>query len=389
MRLYLTKSIDLKNCPEIMRLAEEGEELTDLLKLPAETILIRWINYHLKKQGVERRVNNLGSDLKDSEALLYVLNRLEPSTCTLDGLKEEDNIKRAEIMINNATSLGVPPLVRPTDITRGNVKINTVFVAELFNIKHGLEELNQEEAELIEKIGIIHDDVEGSRDERAFRFWINSLNIDDIYINNLYEECRDGLVLLKVIDKLDNTVVDWKKVEKNPNNKFKQGINCGEALNACKKLGLKIPGIGGSDIVEGNTKLIIAVVWQLVRLHYLKIIGSQSEDDLVKWANNLIGDMAIKNLKDKSLADGQYLLKLCAAIEPKAIDWDIITKGETDEEKENNAKYIISIARKLGAVIFCVWEDIPKVNYKMLLVLVCSLFEIYEERKKRSGAAAE
>lgn len=67
--------------------------------------------------------------------------------------------------------------------------------------------------------------------------------------------------MLKVIHKLDNTVVDWKKVEKNPNNKFKMGINCNTAIEACKKLGLKIPGIGGSDILEGNVKLIIAVVW--------------------------------------------------------------------------------------------------------------------------------
>ena len=48
MRMVTTKSIDLKQCPEIMRLAEEGEELKDLLNLPPETILIRWINFHLK-----------------------------------------------------------------------------------------------------------------------------------------------------------------------------------------------------------------------------------------------------------------------------------------------------------------------------------------------------
>ena len=83
MRMYLTKSIDLKNCPEIMRLAEEGEELTDLIKLPPETILIRWVNYHLKKSGVERRINDLGGDLKDSVALTYVLNRLDPQKCSL------------------------------------------------------------------------------------------------------------------------------------------------------------------------------------------------------------------------------------------------------------------------------------------------------------------
>lgn len=48
-------------------------------------------------------------------------------------------------MIANADSIGVPSLVRPTDITSGNVKINTVFVASIFNLKHGLEELTEAE----------------------------------------------------------------------------------------------------------------------------------------------------------------------------------------------------------------------------------------------------
>jgi hypothetical protein len=227
------------------------------------------------------------------------LNRLDKEKCSLDGLKEEDPVKRADTMIRNAESLGVPPLVRPSDITTGNVKINTIFVAELFNCKHGLEELNEEEKEAYAACGILNDDVEGSRDERAFRFWINSLNIEDLYINNnLYDEVSDGVAILKVITKLDPSAVDWKKIDKNPNNKFKQGINCGQIVEACKKLGLKIPGIGGSDFVEGNKKNIIAVVWQLVRLHYLKVIGSQTEDDLVKWANSMVEDLKIKNFKD-------------------------------------------------------------------------------------------
>ena len=58
-----------------------------------------------------------------------------------------------------------------------------------------------------------------------------------------------------------------------------------------------------------------------------------------------------------------------------------MTKGETDEEKENNAKYLLSVVRKLGAVIFCVHEDVTKVNQKMMLVLVCTLFEISEQLK--------
>jgi plastin-1 len=97
----------------------------------------------------------------------------------------------------------------------------------------------------------------------------------------------------------------------------------------------------------------------------------------------MVSKTQIKDFKDHALSDGTFLIDLCAAIEPRAVNWDIVTKGETDEEKENNAKYLISIARKLGATIFLVWEDILKVNYKMILVLVCSLFEVSEEMKNK------
>jgi len=63
LRLAVSAQITLKDTPEIMRLAEEGEDLAALNKLPPEKILIRWINFHLKKAGQDRRVENLGKDL--------------------------------------------------------------------------------------------------------------------------------------------------------------------------------------------------------------------------------------------------------------------------------------------------------------------------------------
>jgi plastin-1 len=83
----------------------------------------------------------------------------------------------------------------------------------------------------------------------------------------------------------------------------------------------------------------------------------------LKWANEKVTKEApIKNFRDPSLKTGRFLIELCHGIEPRAVDWDIVTPGETDEEKENNAKYAISIARKFGCVIFCIWEDIVKVR---------------------------
>lgn len=59
----------------------------------------------------------------------------------------------------------------------------------------------------------MEDDIEGSRDERAFRLFINSLNIDDLCVTDLYEEAKDGILLLKVINRLKPEIVDWKKVD--------------------------------------------------------------------------------------------------------------------------------------------------------------------------------
>jgi len=134
---------------------------------------------------------------------------LDGEKCPLDGIDEEDLEKRAEKMITNSLALGVPDLVRPKDIVTANTKINTLFVSYIFNTKHGLEELTAEE---YEAAGMIDDDVEGSREERTFRFFINSLGIDDLYIDDLYDDCRDGINLAKVCHRIDDKSVDWKKI---------------------------------------------------------------------------------------------------------------------------------------------------------------------------------
>ena len=55
----------------------------------------------------------------------------------------------------------------------------------------------------------------------------------------------------------------------------------------------------------------------------------------------------IKNLKDKSVSNSLWFIYIMKSIETSAINWDIIIKDKKDDEnKENNVKYFISIARK-------------------------------------------
>lgn len=214
--------------------------------------------------------------------------------------------------------------------------------------------------------------------------FINSLGVDGVYVNNLYEDIKDGLVMLKVLDRVEPNVVDWKKVEKKPKNKFMKTSNCNLAVNIGKDkpMNFSLVGIGGGDLHDGNKKYILAYMWQLVRKHSLNMIGGKSEDELLKWATNRVKkEPTISSFKDKSIGDCKFLFNLLATIEPRAINWDLVTAGETEEEVMNNAKYVLSVARKLGATIFLVWDDIVEVKPKMIMTFFAALNHVVDEMK--------
>lgn len=140
VRILAMKSIQLSDCPEIYRLLQDGEELSDLQKMKPENILIRWMNFHLKKAD-QPEITNLGGNLADSTKLIYVLNQLDPTNCTLDALSETDDAARATKMLASSAAMGVEDCIGPNDLCKGNAKVNSVFVAAIFNCKHGLQEL--------------------------------------------------------------------------------------------------------------------------------------------------------------------------------------------------------------------------------------------------------
>jgi plastin-1 len=378
VRIISTKKIELKNVPEIIRLAEGDEEMKDLLKLPAENILIRWLNFHLKAAGQPGDVKNLGSDLKDSKRLIYVMNQLDGSQCSLDALSTEDDVERAQQMLDNSVKLNVPDVAGASDICKGNPRVNTVFVAELFNAKHGLEELTQEQ---YDAAALLDDDnTADSKEERQFRMWINSLQIEDCFVVDLYDDVRDGLVLLKVCDKIKPGTVNWAGVSKKPKNVFERNGNCDEAERAATALGVKMIGIGSEDIREGRKQGVLAIVWQLMRTHYLQIIGSKTDAQILEWVNTSSGREA-KSFGDPVFGDGTLLIDLARSIEPRVVNEDLVMKDDSEESKILNAKYAISIARKLGAIVFLVYDDILGLNKKMILIFVCSLYDLAQQAK--------
>lgn len=384
IKVALMANIDLTHHPELFRLLEEGEDINDLLKLTPEKLLMRWLNYHLKNAGSNRRVKNWGTDLKDSEVYTIVMNQLDPKTCSKDAMNKSDLEERARIVLDNGTKLGCKNFIRPRDIVQGNQKLNMAFVAQLFNKCPGLEPLKEEELKDVNM-----DWNEGQdREARAFALWINSLGIEDFYCNNLYQDLRDGLGLIKVIDAIEGKgFVDWKKVDKNPNNKFKKVANNNYAVDLGHELKFSLVNIQGSNIVDGNKTLTLGFVWQLMRHHIIKILkelgGGKKieENEIIAWANNKVKTAgktsSMQNFGDQSLKNSLFFIDLLASIREKSVKYELVnTNPQTKEELMSNAKYAISVARTLGCLIFVLPDDIIEVNKKMILTFVGAMMQV-------------
>ncbi|KAJ0111269.1 hypothetical protein Patl1_03116 [Pistacia atlantica] len=115
----------------------------------------------------------------------------------------------------------------------------------------------------------------------------------------------------------------------------------------------------------------------LKNLRFHSNVKGITDADILEWANTKVSNSGSQSrmgsFKDKRLSDGIFFLELLSAVQPRAVNWGLVTKGITDEEKKMNATYIISIARKLGCSIFLLPEDITEVNQKMILTLTASI----------------
>lgn len=382
IRRGLLSKIDIKLHPELYRLLEEDETLEQFLRLPPEQILIRWFNYHLKAANWGRRVANFSSDVSDGENYTVLLNQLKPEICSRAPLQTRDVHQRAEQVLQNAGKIDCRKYLTASSMVAGNPKLNLAFVANLFNTHPGLEPLEEKEKPVIEDF-----DAEGEREARVFTLWLNSLDIEHT-VNNLFEDVRDGVVLLEAYEKTTPGSVNWRAASKRPKeegrelSRFKQVENTNYAVELGLKNRFSLVGIQGADIVDGHRLSILSIGWQLMRKNLtetLKRLGSKmggevTDQQILKWANDKAGGKSrIRSFGDPTIRTGKFFLDVLSGMRPEYVDYDLVTDGRAEEDATANARLAISIARKMGAVIFLLPEDIVAVRQKLCWTFVASL----------------
>jgi len=71
------------------------------------------------------------------------------------------------------------------------------------------------------------------------------------------------------------------------------------------------------------------------------------------------------------------------ACKPNSINYSLIKTGFQQQERLDNAKYAISMARKIGARVYALPEDIIEVKSKMVMtIFACLMIKDFQPKQK-------
>jgi plastin-3 len=388
IRIGLLSDINLHEHPGLVQLLREDESLEDFRKLSPEQVLIRWVNFHLARSNCGREISNFQGDIKDSVAYIHLLHQIAPRDSGVSTAPEHeiDELKRAERMLQEADKIGCRAFVSPKDVVSGNYKLNLAYVANLFNMYPALEEPEDFNLEEI---------VEETREEKTYRNWMNSMGVSP-YVNHLYSDLSDGLIIFQLYDIIKPGCVDWKRVVERFNKMrmlMEKIGNCNYAVELGKQCKFSLVGIDGKDIYDGNQTLTLALVWQLMKAYTLSILTNLTgqnhpivDKEIIAWVNDKLKSAqkksSISSFNDQSISNAKVVVDLIDAIRPGKVNYDVLKDGSSEQEKIDNAKYAISLARKVGARVYALPEDIVEVKPKMVMTVFACLMTLDYQPKQ-------
>ncbi|CAH8584096.1 unnamed protein product [Schistosoma bovis] len=415
IKIGLLKQINVVAHAELATLLEGEETINDFAKLSPEEILIRWVNYHLKGTDSGTRMENFSFDVRNSEVYAYLVEKIAPqekkqymhsARAILDAV---DLVQRAEMVLQNAEQLNCRVFVRPEDIVSGSQKLNLAFLANLF---HGYPAL-EKQPEVEEKVA----EIEETREEKTYRNWINSLGFPN-NVNYLFYDLVDGLILLRLFDSIQPHSVNWTEVHEPicdtpAKANFQCLENCNYVIKLGRQFGFSLVGVGGADLHDGKRIMTLALLWQLMRAYTLSLLTQLTEAEIaisgkltnsnhgtsypieemkiIEWANQKLINAGkftkistSSGFTDPNLKTSHAVIDLIEAIRPNTVDYNLVLPGNSKTEQLTNAQYAITLARRIGATVYAMPEDLIELKHKMIMTIFACLMAVDLKQNRKT-----
>tara|TARA_R110002050_G_scaffold186802_1_gene321142 strand:- start:139 stop:699 length:561 start_codon:yes stop_codon:yes gene_type:complete len=138
-------------------------------------------------------------------------------------------------------------------------------------------------------------------------------------VENIEDDFADGTLLYHLLVALTKDTSP-PKIVKQPKMKAQKLDNLNVCFSMIRKAGIKLTNIGGADVHDGNKKLILALLWNLI-LHFDVCAFTEDGDaakgrnDLLLWVQNRCEEkgVAVNNFTS-DFRDGSALLALVNSV---------------------------------------------------------------------------
>ncbi|XP_040600117.1 dystrophin isoform X6 [Mesocricetus auratus] len=225
--------------------------------------------------------------------------------------------------------------------------------------------------------------------KKTFTKWINAQfsKFGEQHIDNLFSDLQDGKRLLDLLE-----VLTGQKLPKEKGSTRVHALNnVNKALQILQKNNVDLVNIGSSDIVDGNHKLTLGLIWNII-LHWqvknvMKTImaglqQTNSEKILLSWVRQSTRNYPQVNVINftSSWSDGLALNALIHNHRPELFDWNSVVSQQSATQRLEHA---FNIAKcHLGIEKLLDPEDVATTypDKKSILMYITSLFQVLPQQ---------
>ncbi|XP_050668125.1 dystonin isoform X27 [Leptidea sinapis] len=219
--------------------------------------------------------------------------------------------------------------------------------------------------------------------KKTFTKWVNKhLKKVNRHVTDLFEDLRDGLNLISLLEVLSGEHLPRERGRM----RFHMLQNVQMALDFLKYKKIKLVNIRAEDIVDGNPKLTLGLIWTII-LHFQIsdiVVGQEpnvtAREALLSWARRSTAKYPGVRVADftSSWRDGLAFNALIHRNRPDLIDWRNIRSRQARERLET-AFHVVE--KEYGVTRLLDPEDVDthEPDEKSLITYISSLYETFPE----------
>ncbi|XP_074118588.1 alpha-actinin-2 isoform X3 [Sminthopsis crassicaudata] len=225
---------------------------------------------------------------------------------------------------------------------------------------------------------------------KTFTAWCNShLRKAGTQIENIEEDFRNGLKLMLLLE-----VISGERLSKPDRGKmrFHKIANVNKALDYIASKGVKLVSIGAEEIVDGNVKMTLGMIWTIIlrfAIQDISVEETSAKEGLLLWCQRKTAPYRNVNIQNfhTSWKDGLGLCALIHRHRPDLIDYSKLNK----DDPVGNINLAMEIAEKhLDIPKMLDAEDIvntPKPDERAIMTYVSCFYHAFAGAEQAETAA--